>query len=150
MATPARPVQDGLIDPAWGQWVHDDTLRTSQIRAKTIPNAAFDGSGLYYLTAATMGLASIDGAVWNLYNSVNNPTAQATQLVAGMAYRVDANTLILVGYAFAHPNGTMSRIGAGAITQIYVVAWGTAPAADEPAFKPGPDGEDELPEAKPA
>ena len=27
MAVPTRPVQDAIIDPAWGQWVHDNLLR---------------------------------------------------------------------------------------------------------------------------
>jgi hypothetical protein len=26
MADPTRPVQDAIIDPIWGQWVHDDQL----------------------------------------------------------------------------------------------------------------------------
>jgi hypothetical protein len=29
MATPTRPVQDGIIDPLWGQWVHDHIVRMS-------------------------------------------------------------------------------------------------------------------------
>ena len=33
MAEPSRPVQDAIIDPAWGQWVHDN------VKVNNVPNA---------------------------------------------------------------------------------------------------------------
>ena len=148
MAVPTRPVQDAIIDPAWGQWVHDETLRGLTIRTRNFDGATFDGNGLFTVTAADMGLTAISGLVWNAWINLN-PTGQTAQLVPGQAFRASPTTYVLPMHVFQHPNGTMSRIGTTPAA-VYVVAWGTVaatllPAPDEPPAlaKPAPDEEAE-------
>jgi hypothetical protein len=43
MAVPTRPVQDAIIDPVWGQWVHDHvagaTVRTTSVSVTRVTTA---------------------------------------------------------------------------------------------------------------
>jgi hypothetical protein len=105
-------------------------------RDVTIKNATFDANGLFTLTAAMVGLSTIDGVIWGWFNATNNPTGQATQIVAGQAYRASATSFVLTGYAFVHPGGTMSRIGGGTFTELYVSAWGKPPLPGAALFGP--------------
>lgn len=42
MAEPTRPVQDAIIDPIWGQWVHDHVVNsnTGALHMATVSNAS--------------------------------------------------------------------------------------------------------------
>ena len=122
---PTRPAQDGIIDPVWGQWVHDETVRDIKMRMVTIPAVTFDANGLYTLNAAALGLATIDGCVFGVFISAWNPTAQNIQPITGTVFRASPSQVILSLHYYTKGVGTLARTAAG-VTELHVVAWGTA------------------------
>jgi hypothetical protein len=127
VAVPDRPDPDDIVSSAWGDWVHDNTLRTLKLRAVTIPNAVFDANGLHTLNAADVGLATLDGLVWNVHHAPWNPTSQPVQPIAGMAYRASPTAMVLVLNYYSTPSSAMAHAGATTVTELHVVAWGTVP-----------------------
>ena len=99
---PTRPVQDGIIDPVWGQWVHDH-----------IANIGNPNGGL--LVAGVVDFAPVEsGEVGATAVAVRR--AANVPVVAGHAYRVE-----LLG-SIVNRTGTG---GAGGVAYVNVFAAGT-------------------------
>jgi hypothetical protein len=107
LAVPTRPVQDGIIDPAWGQWIHDSNARPtlhvahadlvfstpSQIATMPIPEAVgpclvmlqasyrFNGGGAQFMVCQLK-----IGAVAKATATISAPTAPAQTVYPGVIF----------------------------------------------------------------
>lgn len=103
MAVPTRPTQDAIIDPVWGQWVHDATVNKTLKWASVVGQAATFTNGRTTITAAMFGLPRIDGLTI---------TMQATN--AAVLFQVEGGL------------GTAS-VGLMGIYWVYTTAWASVP-----------------------
>ena len=64
MAVPTRPVQDAIIDPVWGQWVHDTIapLNSLSLGVADGMKTADNASHMQYV-ASDFGLSTIVGGI---------------------------------------------------------------------------------------
>ena len=113
MAVPTRPAQDAIIDPVWGQWVHDSLLDV--VHWKGNITLATDGAGI--ITAAMLGLTNVAGAVV----AVASGTAAAPMFCNG---NTDAGGGGVWITGFSLSGGVIIPWGAGTLP-FTAVAWGT-------------------------
>ena len=143
MAVPTRPVQDAIISPEWGQWVHDNTVRTLAIRALTVGPRPTDASGVFSVNASEFGLTAITGAIAMAGNS--SPGTYTITLS-----EVYANGTNVFGRLMLNsPPSNLSWLSNHGGVTTHWIAWGTVaatllPAPEPPELaKPGPDEEAE-------
>ena len=107
-------------------------------RSVTIHNAVFDANGLFYVTPANVGLTTLDGLVWNAHQAAADPTGQPLQVITGFVWRQGIGAH-LVMHLYSTGTGTLSRLGGGTITEVFITAWGrpgpfSGVFSDEPVF----------------
>lgn len=125
MAVPTRPAQDAIIDPVWGQWVHDNlnTVFATLAAAKAAVPTPPDGLRGYLLDEDSMIIGK--GGTWrwwqkcwaprtgNTEQIVWNANANAASCLSitslmGRLYTVELNLIInTAATAYAQTVGTL-------------------------------------------
>ena len=149
MAEPARPVQDAIIDPAWGQWVHD------AVKVNTIPNAVRGvgvANGMLALEAQTVTVTTAAGGLspnMPFYAPFSGtPVVYVCSGYDGAFATLAVQAVTATGFAFVARNvsGGTPLVGA-AITVNYIVIGrrGVVPTSDvdRAELLPGPNDEAE-------
>ena len=132
MPNPTRPVQDAIIDPAWGQWVHDQVARlvTTTFRSYVVTT---DASGNAIIPAANLGLATVTGVVANCSSQGSGNTTYhigEVPIIGNQAYLRVVSTAI---------DTNDVTVGIGTVS-VNVMAWGTPLTATTGAeTRPGDD-----------
>jgi len=144
MAIPTRPTQDAIIDPVWGQWVHDTLKPLKQYALGVVsgPKTADVGSHLQF-TPAEFGLASFAGGIVTADRSGDDAgfavviaecwVVSPTQLAARML-------LVNLG------NSTIGNTPPGSVRTVHALAWGPPLPGTTAAARPG---EEDRPEVEP-
>ena len=146
MATPTRPVQDAIIDPVWGQWVHDAVLNKASIIGTASGPITFSAAGRAFIPASMFGLTAITGIL---------VTASPTNAMAvfNIIDGVGTGTIQINGIYWAW-GGSAWNPQPGPVTgnqTLFMFAWGTpidvGTGRDRPELMPAPD--DDRPEIAP-
>jgi hypothetical protein len=141
MPNPIRPVQDGIIDPVWGQWVHDDRVAGSMSLAMLTPadvaaaantwaqsaTHTIGGAppGLYLAIAqATIAMSTNTGTAWaGIKRTADPANTNATVVALNMA--VGAKITVPILQLITHAGGdlathiTFGNSGGGAQIVLY-------------------------------
>jgi hypothetical protein len=123
MAVPDRPDKDDQLLATWGQWVHDETARTIQLRFAHV-TLGTDANGYMVIPAATFGLATVVGGV---AASAAQGTADTHNVVTEVWAAANGSGLyvrLASLAAAANDIGTYSSLPS---TSVNAVAWGTLP-----------------------
>lgn len=118
--TPTRPVQDGILDPAWGQWVHDYVAVGPRHCRYTGPT---DAAGYATIPASAFGLATITGGVASIAaqgdGAATNVLTECLPAAGGGALVVRVVILSLGPGGYASAGASLPSVN------IDAAAWGT-------------------------
>lgn len=123
MANPTRPVQDAIIDPVWGQWVHDDTVRTKAF-GWTAFTGTTDAWGYLNIPVALFGLATLAGGVATIRNNPNS--ADVTFTVSEAAPNAGGTLLVVRCMQLNQTTNDIATLVNLPNIQVSAFAWGTA------------------------
>ena len=118
-AVPTRPTQDAILDPVWGQWVHDAVAGKLITLGRVTKSYTFAANGRTNVLASDVGLATIDGAV----TAIQSPNAMClTTVISGLGTATVNIAGVYWQYTTAWASVPLNITGA---QTMMVLAWGT-------------------------
>ena len=121
MADPTRPVQDAIIDPAWGQWVHDRVAVIPGIARGVNYSGTTDVNGYLAVPASAFGLSKINGGA----ASITTTGAGTVVNFVGEVTPFSNNTVLLIRICKITTDTNDMNIYPSTTVAVSALAWGT-------------------------